>query len=385
MNKKVAAVLAVLLAAASGSAATVVDVTGAGVEKIGVTLDVKGNAAFSKSLAKNLDMSGCFQIVRNGSVRVTGAVGSEIVAQGRGKAMKLPSSAADDRSARMEARRLADKMVETYAGQKGFSLDRIAFVMKNGAVSELCTSYPDGYDIMRLTSDGGSVVGPRWNGRESIYFTGIRKAGPQVFKYSFPNARTSLEWSFKGLATGAVPSPDGRYVAIVLSIHGNPELYVIDRTAGSWARLTKTPYASEGQPAWSPDGRSIVYVSDESRKPHLYVVDVASGRKTLLTKSGAQNVDPDWSPDNRIAFITKRRDGGYIAVIDMNGSDRTPRLVGEAGSWEHPSWSRDGRHVVAERDGALFVVDTAPKERGGDVPKRLFMNPGRWITPSWSR
>lgn len=387
-KKSAIAWLAACLAALAvpAFAATVVDVTGTGVEKIGVSVDVKGDPAFAKSLAKNLDLTGCFQLAKNASVKVTGAVGSSVTVEGRGKKLTLPSSAADAKAARMEARMLADKMSETYARQKGFACDRIAFVSrKGGSVSELCTCYPDGYDIVQLTADGKTVVGPRWNGKGSLFFTGIRNSGPQVFECAADTGRSSLKWSFRGLATGAVPSPDGRSVAIILSIHGNPELYVIDVASRKWVRLTNTPYASEGQPSWSPDGRRIVYVSDESRKPQLYVIDVATKSRSVLTKAGVQNVDPDWGPDNRIAFITKRREGSYVAVVDMNGPDRTPQLVGDAGTWEHPSWSRDGRHVVAERDKAIFVVDTTPSEKGGDAPKQLFLNAGSWITPTWSR
>ena len=383
---RAAAAIAACVAAVSVSAETVVDVTGVGAEKIAVSVNVGGDPAFAASLMKNLDLSGAFKLVKDGAVKVTGAAGSRIVAEGRGKVLSLPSSAADSKAARMEARRLADKMVETFAKAKGFACDRIAFVQKKGKdVSELCTSYPDGYDIVQLTSAGGSVVGPRWSGRDSVFYTGIRNAGPQVFEYDAAAKRETKKWGFKGLSTGATKSPDGRHVAIILSMHGNPELYVIDTAAGTWTRLTTTPYASEGQPCWSPDGRSIVYVSDESRRPHLYVMDVATKKKTLITKSGSQNVDPDWGPDGRIAYITRRGGLGQVAVLDPKSGDKTAQLVGTPGSWEHPSWARDGRHVVACDGAALYVVDTTPKERGGDDPKPLFRNPGVWITPSWSR
>lgn len=386
MKNALAVAVAMGLAAIVADAETVVDVKGTGAEKIRVSVDVKGDPSFANSLKRNLDLAGGFVIARDGAVKVTGSVGSTIVAEGRGKVLTLPSAAADAKAARMEARRLADKMTETFAGQKGFACDRIAFVSKKGRdASELCTCYPDGYDILQLTSDGKSTVGPRWRGRDSIFFTGIRNAGPQVFEYNSATGRLALKWSFKGLATGAAFSPDGRKAAIILSIHGNPELYVIDVAAGSWTRLTTTPFASEGQPCWSPDGKRIAYVSDESRKPQIYVIDVATKKKSLVTKAGSQNVDPDWGADNRIVYVSRRTGGNQVAIVDMSGSDRTPTLVGEPGSWEHPSWARDCRHVVAGRDRALFVVDTLPPEKGGDEPKRLFRNEGNWITPSWSR
>lgn len=383
--KKTLGLMAVLMAAAFAGAAPVVKVGYEAAEKIGVKVDVK-NADFAKSLQRNLVLSGCFRIDPAGSVKVTGDVGGAITAEGRGKKMTLPSKAADAKAARMEARQLSDKICEVYAGQKGFASDRIAFVTRKGkGVSELCVAYPDGCDISQLTSDGKSVVGPRWSGRDKLLFTGLYNAGPQIFELDTAAMTRKLKWSFKGLATGAVISPDGTRAAIILSIHGNPELYVINIAAGTWTRLTNTPTASEGQPAWSPDGREIVYVSDETRHPQLFVVDVASRQKRRLTSKGSQNVDPDWGADGRICYITKRDGLSRVAVIDAKSGDKDAALVTEPGSWEHPSWSRDGRHLVAGRDSALFIVDTFDKEKGGTDPVQLFRANGVWITPSWKR
>lgn len=385
MKQAFAGMLTTVLLAATAFAAPVVKVGYEAAEKIGVRIDVK-NADFAKSLRRNLVLSGCFREDPSGSIAVAGEVGAGITAEGRGRRLTLPSTAADAKAARMEARRLSDRMCEVFAGQKGFAADRVVFVARRGkGVSELCTCYPDGYDINQLTGDGKSVVGPRWSGRDTILFTGIYNSGPQVFELDTAAMKRKLRWSFKGLATGAVVSPDGKRVAIILSIHGNPELYVIDVAAGTWTRLTTTPGASEGQPAWSPDGREIVYVSDETRRPQLYVVDVATKKKRRLTSKGSQNVDPDWSADGRVAYITKRDGQSIVAVVDPSADDRSARLVTAPGSWEHPSWSRDGRHLVAGRDNALFVVDTFEKEQGGTDPVQLFRSAGTWITPSWSR
>ena len=94
--------------------------------------------------------------------------------------------------------------------------------------------------------------------------------------------------------------------------------------------------------------------------------------------------NPDWGPDGRITYITKRG-GAQIAVIDPAKGEASVKLVTEPGNWEHPSWSRDSRNLVASRDRALFVVDT---EMQGDVPSkpiRVFHAEGNWITPSWSK
>lgn len=387
MTKRASLALAVAAIAAAAVAETVVDVQRAGAEKTLVSVEVQGSPAFTRSLERNLVLSGAFRLARPdaASVRVTGAVGGAVAAEGRGKRLALASSAADDKAARMEARTLADKMCETYAKQKGFARDRIAFVCKNGRAEELCTAYPDGADVRQLTQDGAgkASVGPRWKDANSIFCTGYRNGAPQVFEIDATTGRSRLAWGFGGLTTGATVAPDRRRAAIILSKpFGNPELCTIDLAGGTWSRLTTTRTANEGQPTWSPDGSSIAYVSDESRRQHLYVVDVATKAKRRITSAGTQNVDPDWGPDGAIAYTTKRGGLAQIAVLSPAEGDKSARLVTKPGAWEHPTWTRDGRHVIAERDGALFLVDTAEQ---GDDPVQLFTVKGRCITPSISR
>ena len=378
---------AVLSVCAAG-AATFVDVTGVGVEKKHFTIGVTGAGAeaYAKTLRRNLELTGCFAAGEPAALKITGAIGGTVTATGLGKSLSVPTPAGDEKALRMAARRMSDAICGALTDQVGFACDRVSFISRKGpSNSELCVCYPDGQDVRTVTADGKAAVGPRWKDADTLFYTGFLNGGPQVWELNTATGKRNLRWSFKGLATGAAISPDGAYAAIILSFQGNPELYVIDLAANKWRRLTNTPMASEGQPTWSPDGRRIVYVSDETRHPQLYVIDVATKAKRRVTSKGSQNVDPDWGPDGRVAYITKRGGVSQVAVMDPDAGDAAATLVTEPGSWEHPSWSRDRRHLVAGRDKALFVVDTLPKDKGGDAPRQMFMANGNWITPSWSR
>ena len=381
---------AIVASVAVGYAASdVINVEGTGRDKLAVSIDVKGDEAYANSLRRNLERSGMFKIAKTGKVRVVGTVGesvrAELLENGKLRTLSLSSTAGDSKEARTEARRMADAICEKFVGQAGFASDPIAFVRRTGkGVSELCVGYADGYDIRQLAKDNASVVGPRWKDGKTLFYTGIYESGPQIYEFDTLASRRQLKWAFKGLTTGAVVSPDGGRVAIILSLHGQPDLYVINIASSTWMRLTNTK-ASEGQPSWSPDGKQIVYVSNEARKPQLYVIDVATKAKRRLTSVGSQNVDPDWGPDGRIAYITKRAGGAQIAIMDPAKGDKGAVLVGEPGTWEHPSWSRNHRHLIASRDKALYIVDTLAAEDGGDKPRRLFESDGVWITPCWRR
>ena len=376
--------LSLLAAAAALAAPRTVKIEKEGLDKIGVAVQVQ-HPAYARCLAQNLALSGLFEVGASGSIKVTGASGA-VHAEGAGKAFTSPETFADDRSARMAARRFADHTVAQYSNgkQKGFACDKLVFLNSGkqrakGAArpSELCTSYADGMDIRQLTNDGKMTVFPRWLGDgDTIMYISDRAGAPQIWQLNTATGRRSLKWSFKGTPAGIAVSPDGTKVAAILSIHGNPELYILQ--GESWTRLTNTPLASEGCPTWSPDGRQIAYVSDETRHPQIYVIDIATRKSRRLTSKGTQNVEPDWGKDGRIAYVT-RRGGAYVAVMNPAEGDRTARLVTEASNWEHPTWTRDSRHVIANRDKALFSIDTL---EDGDKPRQLFSASGNWNSAS---
>lgn len=378
------AVLSVVTSVSFAASPAVVDVKGSGAEKILVTVDVSGSPAFKRSLERNLAISGNFKLVsRGGSVLVSGSSGGTVTAEGRGKRFSLPVNAADDKTARMLARQLSDAMCKTYTGRNGFASSQIAFINKKGRSEELCVGYPDGGDIRQITRDGTACVGPRWMNGNTILYTGYVNNAPQIFEINSDSGVRKMKWGFGGLTTGATVSPNGSSAAIILSKpFGNPELCSINMAAGTWKRLTTSRNVNEGQPAWSPDGREIVYVSDETRRLNLFVIDAATKSKRRLTSTGNQNVDPDWGADGRITYTTKRGGNSYIAVMNPSEGDKSARLVTEPGRWEHPSWAPDRRHVVAECDGILYLIDT---DENADKPVRLFSIPGKCITPTWSR
>lgn len=370
--------------ASLASAETVVNISGVGAEKFTVSIQV-ANSAYSKCLAKNLEISGLFVVKPSGSIKVSGASGS-MTASGRGKSITSPEAFSDEKSARMAARRFSNAMCEAFGCQKGFALDKIVFLNRGKSTgkgkvrpSEMCLSYPDGFDVRQITSDAKMSIYQRWLDDESVIYISDVRGVPQVWEINTLTGKRRMKWSLKGSPNGIAVSPDGSRIAAILSFQGNPELYVI--TGDRFVRLTKTPLASEGQPTWSPDGRKIAYVSNEARRPQIYVIDIATRQKRRLTSKGRENLDPDWGPDGRIAYITKRG-GAQVAVMNPAEGDATAELVTDQGGWEHPSWSRDMRHLTADRSGAIFIVDTL---KDGDKPRRVFHASGNFISPVWQR
>ena len=81
------------------AAAPTVHVSKEGASRVVVSIETAGGvsaAAYNRSLQKNLELTGYFQVGPNGQIRVTGAPGGTVTATGAGKQV---TSSASPRSA----------------------------------------------------------------------------------------------------------------------------------------------------------------------------------------------------------------------------------------------------------------------------------------------
>lgn len=406
MRRLVVGVLMAALAGVCPAAAPVIDVTVEGVARQSLALGAQGagagGQAFVRTLRNDLARSGWYRLTEGAAqVRVGGSasgaegVGESLTVEWPGKRFSWVRQAADAAQARRHAHELADAIVGATTGERGMAQSRFAVVAKTGtrrdgtAVEDLYVCDYDGHNLRRLTRDGAPIVGPRWSPDDrEIYFTSYRLGYPAVFVADAATGAVRRLAAFRGLSTGAVPSPaDPGKVAIILSHQGNPELYVMDVATRRLTRLTETKLAAEASPCWSPDGRQICYVSDRSGSPQLYVVDVATRATRRLTLRGGENVQPDWGKRG-IVFATKRGAPYRIALIDpARGEESLRFLTPQNDQYESPSWAPDGRHVVAARtqgrEVSVWVLDAAER---GDPPYKPFSGAGtQWQNPAWSK
>lgn len=394
------------LLAGVGISAPVIDVNVAGVARQSLTLaGASGSGGegqkFLQTLKNDLLRCGWYRLAPTGQVKVTGSVaGSGNVSENLtvswpGKRFAWNRSAESPAQARRHAHELADAIVKSTTGEEGIAQSKFVMVAKTGttrtgqAIEDLYVCDYDGYNLIRLTTDGAPIVGPRWapDGR-SVYFTSYRLGFPAVFVADIATRRVTRLADFRGLSTGAVPNPvNPDQIAIILSHQGNPELYIMSRSTRKLIRLTNTKLAAEASPCWSPDGRRICYVSDMAGSPQLYIVDVATKQSRRLTLKGGENVQPDWSK-NGIVFATRRGCPYRIAVIDPDRGEPSLRFLTPVNEqYESPSWAADGRHVVTSRtqgrQKSVWVLDAAEK---GDKPYQPFSGGAtQWLNPAWSK
>jgi TolB protein len=377
---------------------TVISRTGDGA----VAIDLSGfstrstaEQAFYRSLRTNLTLSSLMQEVppSQARYRVSGGVspaGSAVEVTLRvldatnraryAKRFRTPSDQMEQ-----VARKIADDITEELTGRPGFASHRIACigVSPNQRGKEIFAVYPDGGGRLQLTRDQSVKLGLEWTpDGEGLIYTSYHRGFPDIYQHDIQKGQRKTLSSSAGINAGGTLSPDGRYLAMVLSKDAKPELYVKDLGSGRLTRLTDTRMAPKSSPSWSPDGRSIVFTSSHQGAPHLYVISRSGGAPRRLTRGGGENLSADWGDNGWIAYTTRR--GGKYQIALLDPATGESRIISPPNAdFEDPSWAPDGVHVVASRtirgQSNLYVLDSAGKEA-----KSLNLGPGSYYMPSWA-
>jgi TolB protein len=150
---------------------------------------------------------------------------------------------------------------------------------------------------------------------------------------------------------------------------------------GSVRAVTTTTDRDERWPYWSDSARRVIFQTSEPgdvRSSDLVLWDPESNRETnLLATPRREERWPNWSPDGRAvvyAFVGGRPATG-IALIDV--AERTQRVIartGIEGVYRRPTFSPDGRQLVAElrnpelRQSSLWLLTptASPRPITGD-------------------
>jgi hypothetical protein len=104
----------------------------------------------------------------------------------------------------------------------------------------------------------------------------------------------------------------------------------------------------------SPDGKRLVF----DLLGDLYTLPIEGGKATALTTSIAWDMQPRWSPDGkRLAFMSDAGGGDNIWVMNVDGSDKRQVTKEDFRLLNQPSWSKDGRFIVANAGVLLTQVE----------------------------
>ena len=148
----------------------------------------------------------------------------------------------------------------------------------------------------------------------------------------------------RGGAHGAVLSPDGKAVAVLVD-RGLGHVVVIDRKGRELA-----DFASRTHPAWTPDGRLVMAkfglpgltISDEKLRSEREIPAAANWRVTDIAVS----------PDDRRLALTMN---GRVWTCGLDGADLKP-VAATGLAQSSPAWSPDGAYIALRTEIPHSVV-----------------------------
>jgi imidazolonepropionase-like amidohydrolase/Tol biopolymer transport system component len=150
-----------------------------------------------------------------------------------------------------------------------------------------------------------------------------------------------------------------RYIVILLgSLFFSTPLSAMGDTAETgWdieaphgATITHVPIATD-QGTWmdvdvSPDGQTLAF----ALLGDIYTMPIEGGNPTRIASGLSWEVQPRFSPDgSRIAFTSDRGGGDNIWVMEIDGSDKRQVTNESFRLLNQPTWSPDGRFIVAKK------------------------------------
>jgi len=96
----------------------------------------------------------------------------------------------------------------------------------------------------------------------------------------------------------------------------------------------------------SPDGRTIAF----DLLGDIYTMPIGGGTPTRIAEGLAYEHQPRFSPDGRrIAFTSDRGGGDNIWIMNVDGSDKRQLTNEDFRLLNQPSWSPDGRFIIAKK------------------------------------
>ena len=96
----------------------------------------------------------------------------------------------------------------------------------------------------------------------------------------------------------------------------------------------------------SRDGKTIAF----DLLGDIYTMPIAGGTPTRIAEGLAYEQQPRFSPDGkRIAFVSDRGGGDNIWLMNVDGSDKRQLTKEDFRLLNQPSWSPDGRFIIAKK------------------------------------
>lgn len=262
------------------------------------------------------------------------------------ESMTVPAS-----QLRHAAHHISDIIYQQLTGKRGIFSTRIAYVLVEGGDSGkrymLEVADADGYNPRPILSSNEPIMSPSWSpdGRKIAYVSFENKHAAIYMSDIASGGRQSIS-SYPGINGAPHFSPDGRRLAMALSMNNaNPNIYVMDLGGHNLRQITKDDSINT-EPDWSPDGSSLLFTSNRGGGPQIYKVSAAGGAISRVSFDGSYNATPSYSADGNTIVVLHGEGGNRYDVATIDVSSGALSMITNTGGVSSPSIAPNGQMVI---------------------------------------
>jgi TolB protein len=299
---------------------------------------------------------------------------------------------------RKNGHEIANNIYKQILGKDSIFNSKIVFISDRNTrgsktIKEVYMMDFDGKNVSQLTSHGGIAISPSLSkdGRYLIYSLILNVNGKRnnnLYMMDLKTKEFHIISSRDGINSGAIFLPDGKSIALTLTVSGNAEIYEMEIDGKNLRRITNH-FASDVDPSVTYDGSLMTFLSDRAGKAMIYTLDPRGEEKNVKRISfvGQFNATPRFSPDGKEIVFSSWLDSSFdIFRIAPDGSGLT-RLTKDFGSNEEPSYSNDGEFIAfssqrvisrVKADQNIYIMD-----RDGGILGQITRHFGNCISPRW--
>lgn len=239
---------------------------------------------------------------------------------------------------------------ETLAGVNlappgGGSEDLWIYDLERGVRSRF-TSHAGRDRALKFSPDGRSVVYTSdLNGSLDLFVSSLDRAGQPQALWVDPDAELYVsQWS-----------PDGRIILAMRMADGASDIWVVPVDGSDPTILLDSEFWETGAVV-SPDGRWLAYQSDVSTRREIYVTSFPEpGRRWQVSEHGGTSCS--WSGDGNEIFFKNSEDEILAAQVDGNGEEFSIARVEALATF--PIAVNPGSRFVPAADGQRFLAIAA--------------------------
>ncbi|MCC6907415.1 MAG: PD40 domain-containing protein [Phycisphaerales bacterium] len=234
--------------------------------------------------------------------------------------------------------------------------DRMPRFSPDNSQIAFCSNRSGNYDIylidaanggqaVRVTSDAAHEIHPSWSpdGKYLVYSRLGDQSGRWEMWVTEAGNFNSRRFIGYGLCPEWNPDPASNLIAFQSPRERGSRLFgiwTIEFVDGEGTRPTEIVSAANAaaiNPSWSPDGKMLTFTTiTEPGQPggnaahtgawaDIWVVNLDGSSRVNLTNGEYANIEPTWSPDGRILFVSNRSGVNNIWAIGPDRAIQTAR------------------------------------------------------------